>query len=267
MENNIGESRMKKLFSVLLALVLCLTMLAGCSSESSTADNADSGESGQEQSTEIKEEIISQDEFDSVFNEAKPFEGEIKLSAQTVKGEDIELEEGAEVSELSASKIISPGDSGVIYNTVYSAFATSTLSLDGYNYNVGNMLDWDLSTCWAEGNKNSEGTMEGFAYMMDAGSRVDGFRIYPGYQKSQKAYKNNILPAALLVEAGGYSFTFDLDNYLMELTNDDGYYWIDCYFGTPVYTDSIYVTIGAVTTYGNDPDYDCCITEFHPFHY
>ena len=34
-----------------------------------------------------------------------------------------------------------------------------------------------------------------------------------------------------------------------------------------IYTDSVYVTIGAVTTFGSDPDYDCCITEFHPYHY
>ena len=129
------------------------------------------------------------------------------------------------------------------------------------------MLDWDLRTCWAEGNPNSEGTMEAFAFWMDETNRIDGFRIYPGYQKSSSVYRNNILPAALQVEVGGYEFWFDLDDCLSDLYNDGDSYWIDCTFSSPVYDDCIYVMIGAVATYGNDPDYDCCITEFHPFYY
>ena len=48
---------------------------------------------------------------------------------------------------------------------------------------------------------------------------------------------------------------------------DGEWYWVDTYLYQPVYADRMYVMISNVTSYGNDPDTDCCITEFHPFQY
>ena len=65
---------MKKLFAILLALVLCLATLAGCSSESNTTGDADNGESSEKQSAEFNEEVVSQDDFNAAVKDAKPYE-------------------------------------------------------------------------------------------------------------------------------------------------------------------------------------------------
>lgn len=257
-----GDAMRKRWIPIIMACLLCLAMLAGCSGSQESADAVDDAE----EAAEITEESVTADEFETAFKEAKEYKDELTVTIHTAKGEDIEIDTSG-TGSLAAAKNVNVEGVNVKYNKVYGAAATSTLKPGKFNYSVGNMLDWDVATCWAEGNPNSEGTLEGFAYYMNSGSRVDGFRIYPGYQKSKKVYRTNIVPAALLVEVGGYTFSTDLSPWLMDLQADDAYYWVDITFGTPVYTDSMYVRIAAVTTYGNDPDYDCCISEFHPFHF
>lgn len=265
--------------------IMGVTLLSGCSGkepskgtdakaalESMTEESVDSAEEVEESigesSVAAADEMIPPDELKKAFDDAKPYEGEVQIVLHTPSGEDIILQ-GSEAKSKAAAGItaLNSYNSSRSYLNISSAAASSTLTATGYSYSVWNMLDWDMSTCWAEGNPYSEGTMEGFVYYMDYTSKIDGFRIYPGYQKSKKVYRKNILPLALLVQAGGYQFEFNLDDYLMDITNDGDAYWIDCYFSSPVYSDSIYVMIEAVKTFGSNPDYDCCITEFHPFYY
>lgn len=273
-----GDLRKKRWLSIVLAVMLCATMFAGCSSgqeaektdaakETEAADEtAAADENAGEKNSVIKEETITASEFDAAVKNAVPYEDGVEITLHTAKGDKIKLE-GSEGSPVAASKYYDASGDGVAYHSIYAGSSTSTLIRSGYDYGMGNMLDWDLDTCWAEGNPNSEGTMEGFVYYFGSSTRVDGFRIFPGYQKNRNVYRNNIEPLALNVTVGDYSFNFDMDPYMSDLPSDDAYFWVDCVFNSPVYADSMYVMISAVTTYGNDPDYDCCITEFHPFYF
>lgn len=260
------SGELKRWLAVVLSVMLCAAMFAGCSSDKEAEKAEAADKTAAEENTEIKEETITADEFDAAVKNAVPYEDGVKITLHTAKGDEIELE-GSEGSPIAASKYYDASGDGIAYHSIYSASSTSTLIHSGYNYGVGNMLDWDLSTCWAEGNPNSEGTMEGFAYYFGSTTRVDGFRIFPGYQKNRKVYRSNICPLALSVTVGDYTFNCNLDEYMRDLQSDDAWYWVNFTFDSPVYADSMYVMISAVTTYGNDPDYDCCITEFHPFYF
>ena len=230
--------------------------------EAATDETADASAEG----TASEDEVISEEDLKAVFEKAQPYEEDIQVVFGSSSGDESPAQ-SAEGQNESGTPLFTLKTSGRKYNTVRAAAATSTLYVRGYNYSVWNLVDRDAKTCWAEGNPRSEGVWEGFAYGFGGRTRVDGFRIYPGYQKNVRVYRNNIIPLALQVELGGYEFFVNLDHYLQNLRNDGDYYWIDFYFPRPVYADSMYVMIGAVTTFGSDPDYDCCISEFRPFHY
>lgn len=263
-----GEKFRKRWLVIFLMIILGASMLAGCSTEEASdgaatkADTEEAGETADQNETEESAapsaEVIDAEELQAAIDEAEPYEGDFHVVLHTTSGENRVLK-GRDILAYSGNQ---PG-----YIPVSAVGASSTLVENGYAHSAWNMLDWDMTTCWAEGNPYSEGTMEGFAYRLSSYSRIDGFRIYPGYQKSRSTYRNNIVPSALIFEAGGNSIAFDMDGYLRDLSSDDECYWIDCYFYTPMYADTINVMIAAVAAYSSDPYYDCCITEFHPFHY
>ena len=210
-------------------------------------------------------ETLTEEELNDAFDNAKPFEGKVTAVVNTSEGKQIvlESEDGATWNGVEAPPL---NGSGYYWTRITDAAASSTLYVEGYNYSVWNMLDWDTRTCWAEGNPYSEGTLQGFAYATEYGEKIDGCRIYPGYQKSSRVYRNNIAPLALDIEIGGCEIWCDLDEWIQPSIGDGQYYWIDLFFSRPVYsTGTIYVTIGAVKAFSANPDYDCCITEFHPF--
>lgn len=216
-------------------------------------------------STGAAVETLTEEELNDAFDNAKPFEGKVTAVVNTSEGKQIvlESEDGATWNGVEAPPL---NGSGYYWTRITDAAASSTLYVEGYNYSVWNMLDWDTRTCWAEGNPYSEGTLQGFAYATEYGEKIDGCRIYPGYQKSSRVYRNNIAPLALDIEIGGCEIWCDLDEWIQPSIGDGQYYWIDLFFSRPVYsTGTIYVTIGAVKAFSANPDYDCCITEFHPF--
>ena len=235
---------------------------AEAATDETTTDEAAEGapaeetaEAATDEEAASEDEIISEEDLKAVFEKAQPYEDDIQVVFGTSSG-DVSPAQSAEGQNESGTPLFTLKTSGRKYNTVRDAAATSTLYVRGYNYSVWNLVDRDAKTCWAEGNPRSEGVWEGFAYGFGGRTRVDGFRIYPGYQKNVRVYRNNIVPLALQVELGGYEFFVNLDHYLQNLRNDGDYYWIDFYFPRPVYADSMYVMIGAVTTFGSDPDYD-----------
>lgn len=209
---------------------------------------------------------VSQDGSKTEFSNTGSFDGNVQVTVHYSSGKEVVLNDTGINKNVKASLIATSGKKKK-WLSVMDAEATSTLSSGNYSYSVWNMLDWDYTTCWAEGEPRSEGLWEGFAYYFDGVTRIDGFRIYPGYQKSRRVYRTNIYPRGLSVSVGGYEFEVDLDDWVQDIENDGYYYWVDFTFNSPVYDDCMYATIIAVGTYGSDPDGDCCITEFHPFSY
>ena len=271
----------KRCLVLLLAGIFSISMLAGCSSgenpdaadsgaevESSaeSADNAADSEAADSSESEDAEvvaiEPIDSDELQSIIDKAQPYEGEVQMSVQAVSGEEV-----PEGEEPDSDVTINKNSYTPSFIRVSDAAATTTLQASGYNYSVWNMLDWDPTTCWAEGNSGSEGIGEGFAYRFSGQTRIDGFEIFPGYQKSQSVYRKNLLPSELYIEAGGYKYLVDLEPWIQDLPGDGYAYYADFVFSPPIYADTMYVMVTGVGTYGSNPDYDCCISEFHPFRF
>ena len=259
----------KSVTTAVLAVIVGLIMTTGCSSKEppvETAAEATTESSEKDVAATAEEEPISQEDLKAFSENAKPYDGEIQVVLHTSSGEETVLYSPEDNKEAMASLAAVAGKKRS-WIKVKSAGATSTLKISGYNYSVWNMLDWDPKTCWAEGEPRSEGLWEGFSYYFSGKTRIDGFRIYPGYQKSKKVYRNNIYPAALEISVGGYRFEFNVDDYAQNINRDGDSYWIDFHFSKPVYDNQMYTMIIAVGTYGSNPDSDCCISEFHPFHY
>ena len=288
----------KKCTAALLVCIIGMTLVAGCASGGSSkeasepaaaaeeasepaaaAEEASEPATAAEEASEpaaaageaskpatVEKAPISKEDLKAATESAKPYGGEMQVVLRTSSGKEIVLYSPDDNKE-AVEKFSAMSNSSPHWISVESAGASTTLQIDGYSYSVLNMLDWDTTTCWAEGESRSEGLYENFNYWFFDTTRIDGFRIYPGYQKNQKVYRNNIYPAAFIVTAGGYSIDCDLGDWPRDLYYDGDNYWIDVTFSEPVYDNSMNVMIIAVGTYGEDPDPDCCITEFHPFYY
>ena len=209
---------------------------------------------------------IAKDELKAASEGAESYEGEIKVVLHSSLGEDVVMYT-PEDNEEALQKFAAMAGRKPRWIGVDAAGATSTLYINGYNYSVWNMLDWNTSTCWAEGEPRSEGLWEGFQYWFDRTTRIDGFRIYPGYQKNKRVYRNNIFPRGVVVTAGGYDIDCNLDKWLRNINNDGEWYYVDIYFSSPLYDNEMYVMIDAVGSYSSNPESCCCITEFHPFYF
>lgn len=283
----------KKITAILMAGTIGTLLMTGCASKEASQDSsshaaAEDSIADTASTAAAAEENLSEDELKAAFSKASPYEGKIKIVAHSASGDEtfiLDPNDGQGSSPDSAvaaqdapsSKTPDPGkinaslidskNNGYNWIEVTGAAASSTLHIDGYNYSVWNMLDWKQNTIWAEGSPGSKGIGEGFAYFLDRTTRIDGFRIYPGFQESKSLYRNNYLPTALDVCFNDQVLSFNLEDYLENIYNDGEWYWVDTYLYQPVYADRMYVMISNVTSYGNDPDTDCCITEFHPFQY
>ena len=283
----------KRVTAVLIIGAFGTLLMTGCASKEASQDsslNAASESSLASPTTEAAaaEETLSEDELKAAFSKATPYDGEVKIVVHSAKGDESftfnpnDTRDGAPDHTLVAqdehssdlpdpykinANLADSKDNGYKWIEVTGAVASSTLHIDGYDYSVWNMLDWKQDTIWAEGSPGSKGVGEGFAYFLDRTTRIDGLRIYPGFQQSKSLFRNNYLPTSLEISLNDQLFTFDLDGYLRNIYNDGEWFWVDTYFSKPVYADRMYVMISNVTSYGNDPDTDCCITEFHPFQY
>lgn len=259
----------KRKVAVLLAVVLCLSLLTACntggSSQEKPSTAATDAAAGSTSISAAADEAISVEELKTAFDEAAPYEGEVQIVAQSAVGDDIGPKDVDLRSKLKASFRDLDGEDHR-WNEVTGVRASSTLRIKGYDYSAWNLFDWSKKTIWAEGALN-EGIGEGFMLFMDRPNRIDGIRIYPGFQENKNLYRNNYLPCLLYLEVGGQSITCDLRKNLHNFEKDGQYYWVDCYFSEPIYSDYISVIIGDVTSYGSNPDPDCCISEFHPFYY
>lgn len=267
----------KRLTASLLAGLIAMSMMTGCASDQSAAEDEilpvteeTAGEASTEASSEnaaaVEAELLSKDELEALGDSTKPYDGEMQVVLHSLSGEETVLYSPSDNKEAVAALSAMAGK-GRSWLKVKKANATTTLRIKGYNYSVWNMLDWDTRTCWAEGDARSEGLYEGFTYYFSGKTRIDGFRIYPGYQKNKRVYRNNIYPRGMILYGGGYEIDCDFDPGIQNIRNDGDYYWIDITFSKPIYDSKISTMIIAVGTYGSDPDSDCCITEFHPFRY
>lgn len=266
----------KRLTAALLAGLIGMSMVTGCAADKSgkedeilpvteeTSGEASTEAGGAEAAAE--EEPLEKDELEVLAESAKLYDGEMQVVLHSSSGEEIVLYEPSDNKEAAVAISAMAGKKRN-WLKVKSASATSTLHIKGYNYSVWNMLDWDTRTCWAEGDARSEGLYEGFTYYFNGKTRVDGFRIYPGYQKNKRVYRNNIYPRGMILYGGGYEIDCDFDPGIRNIKNDGDYYWMDITFSKPIYDTKISTMIIAVGTYGSDPDSDCCVTEFHPFRY
>lgn len=258
---------------VLLVVIFILTLVTACSTggaskvETSTADAAAAAEAatGSTSALAAEEETISVAELKASFDQAAIKEGKVQIADLSVDGDEIKPKDTDAKNRLAAS-FRDLGGNDHKWNEITGVRATSTLRIKGYDYSAWNMFDWDKKTIWAEANGN-EGIYEGFELFMDRPTRIEGFRIYPGFQENKKLYRNNYLPCQILVQAGDEVYGYDLRRNIRDLKNDSDFYAIDCYFDEPVYSDYMSVMIRDITSYGSDPDTDCCISEFHPFYY
>lgn len=275
---------MKKLYfgkivtSASLAIIMSVALMTGCSSgdgpkqtaEAASAEETSAVISGakSEEASEVssKAESAVKAEAEASPKVKETAEGKIQAVLHTSSGEEFVLDSSND-SKAELVPLASASSRQRAWIDVRSIYTSTTLMVDGYDYSGWNMLDWDKTTCWAEGEARSEGLWENFTYYFYGTTRIDGFRIYPGYQKNQRIFRKNVFPAGLEVTAGGYTFNVNLDPWLRDLEYDDDYFWIDITFDEPVYDDKISAMIIAVGTTGSNPDSDCCISEFHAFCY
>jgi hypothetical protein len=81
--------------------------------------------------------------------------------------------------------------------------ATSYLQEGNQSYPPSNVIDGDITTCWAEGAKGY-GIMEGLSFDFDNAYTITGFNIWSGYQKSEELFRKNARPLAVRVAGIGY---------------------------------------------------------------
>lgn len=142
------------------------------------------------------------------------------------------------------------------------AYATSQLDAQGDNYDkyaADNVCDGDVTTAYVEGvDGDGRGEMLEMDFDNFCSYEVSLIRIYPGYQKDEKTFKNNSRPTELFIcfpDGHFFSQTFDYgDSYA-------GYFDIDL---SKIFTGSVVAhecTIMINDAIMGDKYDDCCISE------
>ncbi|MBR1759267.1 MAG: zinc ribbon domain-containing protein [Lachnospiraceae bacterium] len=120
----------------------------------------------------------------------------------------------------------------------------------GFYHEAKNIIDGSLDHAWVE-NGAGQGEGEWVRLEFDDVYTVSGFKIYAGYQKSDKTYYNNSRPARLRVSfSDGSSVDVTLEDYFGEQ---------DVKFGFEVETSSI--TFKILSVYPGEKYEDTCISE------
>ena len=127
----------KRKVAVLLAVVLCLSLLTACntggSSQEKPSTAATDAAAGSTSISAAADETISVEELKTAFDEAAPYEGEVQIVAQSAVGDDIGPKDVDLRSKLKASFRALDGEDHR-WNEVTGVGASSTLRRKRYGY-------------------------------------------------------------------------------------------------------------------------------------
>ena len=141
-----------------------------------------------------------------------------------------------------------------IVATVRSSSQLGDINANGkrHTYNVWNVLDGDLSTCWAEG-KEGLGENEKIQLIFNDTYRVSRVTIYNGLETSRELYEKNARVGTLDVSfSNGASYEFSLN---------DGWESAVSTFTLPAPVDTSYIELTVKSAYAGSRYEDTCISE------
>ena len=142
-----------------------------------------------------------------------------------------------------------------------SVEASSTLT--GGDYDVGNLLDEDLTTAWHEG---AEGMGEGesVTFYFAEEELIYGLAFIPGYLKSSKLFIENGRPTKLRIDVGEMYMAVMIEEYEPDFESVSAS-MLYAEFPEPVYAKELMVTI--VSAIWGEKYEDTGITEMYPYTY
>lgn len=162
-----------------------------------------------------KEKTVVEDSTTKIeeIESEMPSESEISIKDEIAitadKNEGIETEETENVSEQEDSVI---NYENVSMDHVSSVTATSSLSEYGMTHVPESVTDGDLSTGWVEA-ASGQGIGESITICFDDYYKVNGFKIYAGFQASADLYAKNSRPRRIQVSyVDGSSEEFELSD-------------------------------------------------------
>ncbi len=127
----------------------------------------------------------------------------------------IEIQKKKELDDVK--KPLSPQQkfnmkSSVINNYAITDISSSSALVDGSNvYSAQNLIDSNLSTCWADG-VSSFGIGEYIVINFDKEYDIHGIEIWNGYQKSSDLFYKNSRPSSICVLTDRWKFDFSLED-------------------------------------------------------
>ena len=137
--------------------------------------------------------------------------------------------------------------------------ASSTL--EGGNYGVENLQDYNPATAWVEG-VSGDGIGESLTYTFPAGTVLTGGTICPGYHKSEDLLQKNGAPSSLQISTGGHTVMLDLTQALGSYYGNGGSY--DFWLYEPLVSDGE-VTVSIEGVRKGWKYEDTCISELRFF--
>lgn len=168
----------------------------------------------------------------------------------------VETEENNE--EVSDEEMIITDQNAMEHILDFDVSASSVLKQSGYNYDPGNLMDFDRSTCWSEGTAGN-GVGESITFTSTKESQlVRGIAILPGYSKNSDLFIKNGAPRTLLLEYSGPDTQGDMQKLTVgDYIYNSGTLYFD--FDQAVSINECKITILEVRD-GSKYD-DCCISE------
>lgn len=159
-------------------------------------------------------------------------------------------------TQSTAASIPSIKGLGVEVNSLFDVWASSTLSpINGIDYNVSNLTDYDSSTAWVEGtNGNGYGETVTFSYKGSQTAQIQGVEIVNGYAKSNTSFYDNGCVTQLGVYVNG-KYVKNLD---LSATTTPQYLDLNCAVSTG---DVIVIKINGVKEGPNDGESDTAMSK------
>ena len=145
---------------------------------------------------------------------------------------------------------------GVEVNGLFDVWASSTLSpINGIDYNVSNLTDYDSATAWVEGaSGNGYGETVSFSYNGAQTALIQGVEIVNGYAKSSTSFYDNGCVTQLGVKINGKN----VKNLNLSATTSPQYLDLNC---TVSHGDVIVFEINGVQEGPNDGEHDTAMSE------
>lgn len=159
-------------------------------------------------------------------------------------------------TQTTASSIPSIKGLGVEVNGLFDVWASSTLSpINGIDYNISNLTDYDSSTAWVEGaSGNGYGETVSFSYKGSQTAQIQGVEIVNGYAKSSTSFYDNGCVTQLGVKINGKN----VKSLNLPATTSPQYLDLNC---TVSRGDMIVFEINGVQEGPNDGEHDTAMSE------